>query len=647
MRFPFLWFGVFFFSISSQIKQQNSRYHLLLYYIFFAYLLIIIIPSTRKTKQLQQLADLDDSYPGGLVTYLSKAKTLLAESAAGSNPFEDYTASVPVGESLTYNEAADLDGGMTFTEAERIGLTGIANTAFVLVAGGLGERLGYSGIKLSLETNLLTNQSYLAVYVEYILALQRLAQRTLNPNGNANGNDCPEVQIPLVIMTSGDTDPLTRQLLEENDNFGMAEGQIQIVMQDKVPALKNGNAGLSMKGQWEVETKPHGHGDVHHLLLKHGHVDQWEANGVKHVIFLQDTNALVVNGILATLGVSISRGFQMNSICIPRLAGEAAGAITKLEHKTDPSKSLVINVEYNQLDPLLRTQGDQLGDVADPVTGFSPYPGNANNLVMELSSYATTLRGEDQGVVVEFVNPKYKDETRTEFKKPTRLECMMQDFPKLLQKELPSQNVGFTELERWFSFSPAKNDLESGAESVRNGNTAPGTMSSAESDMYVLNQRKLQQAGVQIIAKEDESSTSTIIAAGIPVTVGPRVILTPRFAMTQEEMSSKICNANGNKITITERSSLILDGEQLEIQNLNLDGALVIRVTHPDAKVTVDGLSVSNQGWENRLIGEKDDVPEEVAIRGYTMGKQEGLEFVVDEAGEYVIGADAVLKKMN
>lgn len=46
------------------------------------------------------------------------------------------------------------------------------------------------------------------------------------------------------------------------------------------------------------------------------------------------------------------------------------------------------------------------------------------------------LKGEDEGVVVEFVNPKYKAGSRTEFKKPTRLECMMQDFPKLMSKEL-------------------------------------------------------------------------------------------------------------------------------------------------------------------------------------------------------------------
>lgn len=126
-------------------------------------------------------------------------------------------------------------------------------------------------------------------------------------------------------------------------------------------------------------------------------------------------------------------------------------------HKTDPTKSLVINVEYNQLDPLLRTQGGGEGDVSDPATGYSPFPGNANNIVIEMGAYAKTLRGEDQGVVVEFVNPKYKDDTRTEFNKPTRLECMMQDIPKLFQKEMGKEaNIGFTMFDRWFTFSPAK-----------------------------------------------------------------------------------------------------------------------------------------------------------------------------------------------
>jgi len=584
-----------------------------------------------KVKVTEQIADLDASYPGGLKTYLSKARALLKESADGSNPFSDFEASIPSGESLSYDSpVADDHTGMTFTDAEQKGLTGIKDVAFVLVAGGLGERLGYSGIKLSLETNLLTNKSYLEIYVKYIQAMERMAEEK---TGESN------IRIPLVIMTSGDTDPLTKKLLEDNNNFGMEDGQIQIVCQDKVAALKDSNAGLSMKDSWTVETKPHGHGDVHHLLYREGHIDKWEADGRKHVIFLQDTNALVINSILPTLGVSIAKGFDMNSICIPRLAGEAAGAIARLEHKTDPEKSLVINVEYNQLDPLLKTQGDCKGDVPDAATGLSPYPGNANNIVIGLDAYAKTLRGEDQGVVVEFVNPKYKDETRTEFKKATRLECMMQDIPKLFQKELGSDvNIGFTMFDRWFTFSPAKNSLESGIEAVDGGSIAPGTMSSAESDKYIQNQRKLKHAGMDVTVTEDKD---LVKVGGIPVTPGPRIILCPGFAITQEEIVKKI---NGGRIT--ERSNLVLEGQKLTVKNLDLDGALVIRAA-PDCEVEVDGLVVKNEGCLLEEIPEGAEVEESVSIRGYTMTKHEVREIIITEPGKYFIGENGEVQKVE
>lgn len=263
---------------------------------------------------------MDASYPGGLSAYLSKARTLLKESADGVNPFQDYEAIVPEGESLSF----DGQGTMPFQEAESLGLEAMAGAAIVLVAGGLGERLGYSGIKLSLGTNLCDDMCYLEVYVRYIQAVQQhLALR-----GREN------IRIPLVIMTSGDTDPLTRKLLADNNNFGMEEDMITIITQDKVAALKDGNAGLALdaKDRWAIQTKPHGHGDVHHLLLREGLVQKWEKEGRTHIIFLQDTNALVINSVIPSLGVSVAKGFHMNSICIPRLAGEAAGAITRLEY---------------------------------------------------------------------------------------------------------------------------------------------------------------------------------------------------------------------------------------------------------------------------------------------------------------------------
>ena len=316
---------------------------------------------------------------------------------------------------------------------------------------------------------------------------------------------------------------------------------------------------------------------------------------------------------------------------------------TKFRHKTDPEKSLVINVEYNQLDPLLRTQGDCKGDVPDESTGYSPFPGNANNLVLELNAYAQTLRGEDQGVVLEFVNPKYKDDTRTEFKKPTRLECMMQDIPKLFQKEMGSSvNIGFTMFDRWFTFSPAKNSLESGVEAVEKGSIAPGTMSSAESDKYIQNQRKLKFAGVQLDVTDTSKDLVTI--GGIPVSPGPRILLCPAFGITQEEILQKI--TGGSEVKISQRSAMVLEGHHLQIQNLDLDGALVIR-TGNDTHLTIDGLKVENAGWELQELQDNVEYEESVRIRGYTMKKHETTEYIINEPGKFVIGKDGQVQKVE
>lgn len=287
------------------------------------------------------------------------------------------------------------------------------------------------------------------------------------------------------------------------------------------------------------------------------------------------------------------------------------------------------------MDPLLQTQGS--GDVADE-SGYSPFPGNANNLIIEMGAYAKTLSGEDQGVVVEFVNPKYKDDTRTEFKKPTRLECMMQDIPKLFQKEMGDEaNVGFTTFDRWFTFSPAKNALDAGVESVANGSNAPGTMSSAESDKYIQNQRKVRFAGMDI---PNSTEDDFVTVGGIPVTPGPRIYLGSSFAITQEEIVTKV---KGGKLST--RSSLVLDGNGIIVKDVNLDGALVVKACD-GAEITIDGLTVQNKGWELEEIPEGADVAETVSIRGYTMAKHETAEYVIDEPGKYVIGADGECKRV-
>lgn len=63
----------------------------------------------------------------------------------------------------------------------------------------------------------------------------------------------------------------------------------------KVPALGDSSASLVLSSDdpFSLETKPHGHGDVHHLLLREGVAEKLKADGFEWLFFFQDTNALV------------------------------------------------------------------------------------------------------------------------------------------------------------------------------------------------------------------------------------------------------------------------------------------------------------------------------------------------------------------
>jgi UDP-sugar pyrophosphorylase len=163
-----------------------------------------------------------------------------------------------------------------------------------------------------------------------------------------------DVGIPLAIMTSDDTHAKTLDLLQRNDYFGAKKSQITLIKQEKVPCLTNNDAHLALGKDdlYSLQTKPHGHGDVHALLHTSGLLKKWSDAGKKWVVFFQDTNSLVFRVVPGALGVSEEKGFQFNSLCVPRMAKEAIGAITELTH-TDGRK-MTVNVEYNQLDPLLR-----------------------------------------------------------------------------------------------------------------------------------------------------------------------------------------------------------------------------------------------------------------------------------------------------
>jgi UDP-sugar pyrophosphorylase len=539
----------------------------------------------EKRQFMAALLNAHHAYPGGLTAYTRNARLLLAEAASGENPFEGCMPAQP--------DLVDLSSfGPDYDAAEAEGLKCFAESAVILVAGGLGERLGYHGIKLDIPVEVTETTSYLAHYASVIKAASSRLGRA----------------IPLIIMTSRDTDEGTRATLAANKNFGLSEGQITILRQELVPALSDMKASLALEKKYELLLKPHGHGDIHTLLHTSGTAKKLADAGVRYLLFIQDTNGQVFNAALAAIGVSEQRGYDFNSIAVNRIPGEAVGGIARLVKNGAPD--LTINVEYNLLDPLLRATVSPEGDVPDE-KGFSKFPGNINLLIVRLAPYLKVLESSG-GVVAEFVNPKFSDGTRTNFKKPARLETLMQDLPKNF---ISGEKVGVTVFDRVWCFSACKNNLADAAQKVAQ-NGPPESASSAENDFYEAGRVKLRAAGMLV-----EDSPRQMLR-GVPFTTGPRVILKPSFALTLADVREKI---QGGRIS--GEATLSLEGD-VRLENVTIpEGTSLVVHAEDDAPTYLKDFTATSASHFviQPLTDEEmqsETVPEYLRIRGYRIVKK-------------------------
>ena len=567
----------------------------------------------EKAAFIAQLETLDANYPGGLEGYIVSAKKLLGQSQRGENPLGGWRPSVP-------KEGFDLDPGTAeYAEAEERGLLESGHMGFVVPAGGLGERLGFSGVKFALPVDTSSDTTVLQVYVGYILSVQRLAEE----------REGRKVRLPLAIMVSADTEAGIRELLAKNAHYGLEESQVTYLKQEKVAALKDSDARLALADRFTVATKPHGHGDVHFLLHSTGTVRKWQAEGLRWIMFFQDTNTNYFSTFLASLGVSAKNDLAVNIIACPRKAKEAIGCVTQLQH--DDGRRMVASVEYNQIEPLLIASGFAEGD-ANEADGFSRFPGNINELIFHLPSYMATLETSG-GAIDEFINPKYADATRTAFKSPTRLECMMQDYVKTVNE---GQTVGWTRYPLEYGYFPCKNDIVTGAGLSAKG-VPPATAASAEMAVYNMHATSLRRLGAAVAPPLPKSYR------GVEVPVGPSVVLLPSFAPCLTALAAKLPSPAA--IEISARSTLVVRGADVVIERLKLDGALIIDVAD-GASLRIESLHVANKGWEfvELTDAQQESEAEEIRIRGFHTVKQETRTIRV-EAGESMLLANGMAKK--
>lgn len=71
---------------------------------------------------------------------------------------------------------------------------------------------------------------------------------------------------------------------------------------------------------------------------------------------------------------------------------------------------------------------------------------------------------------------------------------------------------------------------------------------------------------------------------------------------------------HGPSISISQDSALVIEGANIEVKSLELDGALVLQ-TSRKARLVVDGLKLHNRGWKWQALKAEKPMSEEQYIR--------------------------------
>ncbi|KAK3272005.1 hypothetical protein CYMTET_19672 [Cymbomonas tetramitiformis] len=139
------------------------------------------------------------------------------------------------------------------------------------------------------------------------------------------------------------------------------------------------------------------------------------------------------------------------------------------------------------------------------------------------------------------------------------------DFPKCLQS---GARVGFTSFPVWAAYSPVKNSPAEARAKVAAG-TPSHSACAGELDIYNANCQVLRMLGADVAEAEE------VTYNGLKLHQGPRVAWSPSFAVAFSQMEAKIVDAE--QIHISLKSVLVLEGPDIKLESLNLDGSLVIK----------------------------------------------------------------------
>ncbi|MBO4939706.1 MAG: UTP--glucose-1-phosphate uridylyltransferase [Clostridia bacterium] len=297
-----------------------------------------LLESKGQTQLLKYYDELDEN---GKATLLSAIENLNWE-------FEDALAN-PADMSGKDRDIRPIEGlrlpeiEKRKTEFEAAGVQAIQDgkVAAVLLAGGMGTRLGVDGPKGAYDIGI-TKPLYI-----FEQQMKNLLEVT---------NKCGKI-VPLYIMTSDKNNEATVSFWKEHNYFGYPKSEVKFFKQDMAPAVDyDGKIILERKDMPALS--PNGNGGWFSSMMRAGLVEDLHKRGVEWL------NFYAVDNVLQRIADPVFVGATI-------LSGVNCGA--KVICKTDPYEKVGVLcmdgtqpdiIEYYELTDEMANQKDENGDLA-------------------------------------------------------------------------------------------------------------------------------------------------------------------------------------------------------------------------------------------------------------------------------------------
>ncbi|KAL7575562.1 hypothetical protein ACA910_020138 [Epithemia clementina (nom. ined.)] len=246
-----------------------------------------------------------------------------------------------------------------------------------------------------------------------------------------------------------------------------------------------------------------------------------------------------------------------------------------------------------------------------------------NNINKVQTKSKKSLSPAESSTMADFTNDDDEQDKPLFFEMPEAqaLQSRMQDFVHLLTTSEDLDRVGFTMVTpAELSFSPVVRSVADHADPTQADRKAfpPYTASAAEANQYALARKMLQSIGCHV-----ETARPVTYAGDIEVIPGPAIVLKPNFAFCLTELKEKI--PNPGKVRISPRSTLVIRGEDIIVESLDLDGCLLVDC-EDGQQLTIADRVIKNAGWTQ--VKDPYAVQETHRMRGYSIlrKKEEAIE---------------------